>query len=535
MYDELVKLGVPKKSAEGFCQQAPTYRGDKSFTSGPVYMGAAICLLFILGLIIVPGPYKWALLIATIFSVLLAWGRHFMPMTELFFDYFPMYNKFRAVESILVVAEVTMPLLGILAVKRLMESDSKDKMITRAIGIAGGVCVAICLGAYFFAGSIDVTSTYDSQWKGQMAPQIYDAILSQRQAMIRHDAMRSIIILLLTTALLVWYTNGKMRTKDSSKASLILAGCLAAIFLIDMVQVDKRYFSSESFIESRQADRYFAMQNYEQQILDDNDPDCRTLNLAANTFNDARTSYRLKSIGGYSAAKLRRYQDLIDSAIAPEMNPMMQAIVQTGGFARPCNGDSLFPVLNMLNTKYVVVPMQQGEPLAVRNPYAMGHAWFVDDLQIVDTPDDEMAAIQSVDLHKVAVTDAEHAALLPEAMTLQVFDHIANDEIELQEYKPNHLVYKARCAGSKLAVFSEIYYKSGWHLTIDGAEAPLTRVNYLLRAAMIPAGEHEVVMHFTPAAKRIDTLCVICYILLILLSIAALGYPLYKKEDSKAQ
>ncbi len=531
LYKELVKLGVPKKSAEGFCQQAPTYHGDKSFTSGPVYMGAIICFLFLLALLIVPGPYKWALLTATMFSVLLAWGRHLMPLTELFYHYFPMYNKFRAVESILVVAEVTMPLLAMLGVMRISQSEAADKkVLNRAIAIAGGCCAVVCVLFALLAGGMDVTSTYDESWRQQMSAPIYEAILHQRQAMISADAWRSLLFVVLAAALLLWYVNGKMRVEAKEKALYILSAGLLLLVLADMLPVDKRYFGSDSFITNKENERGFQMQPYEQQILQDNDPDCRVLNLSANTFNDARTSYRLKSIGGYSAAKLRRYQDLIDAAIVPEMNPMLQAIVQTGGFARPCNGDSIFPVLNMLNTKYVVVSMQSGEPMAVRNPYAMGHAWFVDELKVVGSPKEEMAAILHEDLHHVAVTDAEHAAQLP-VMTMEIFDGI-EDAIQLRSYRPNHLEYDAACAGARLAVFSEVYYREGWKLTIDGEPAPLIRVNYLLRGAMIPAGEHQVVMHFEPKATTIDKWCVAVFVLVLLLSLCALAYPLYAKKKT---
>ncbi len=497
LYDQLVKARVPKGSAKQFCQSAPTYWGEKAFTSGPVYMGAIIVFLFVLGLIIVPGPYKWALLIATLFSVALAWGRNFMPFTEFFFDYFPMYNKFRAVESILVVAEITMPLLGFLALQRLTSSPAGgSRKGARPILIAAGITAGLCLIFALFGGSIcSCTSSYDAQWKGQIGNDIYQMIVDQRAAMLKADAWRSFIFIALAAAALLGYQYLSEKQSSSSpiggsRKGAYLYALLGILILADMVPVDRRFFGADNFVNKKESNRYFAMQPWEEQILQDKSLDYRVFNLATNTFNDARTSYRLKSIGGYSAAKLRRYQDLIDEHIS----------------------QNNWQVLNMLNTKYIIT--RNGVQL---NPEAFGNAWFVDKVEFVDTPNAESDALNTLDLRRTAVADKQFAAVLSAQSD-------APATIEMTSYAPNRLEYKASVSEDRVCVFSEIYYPHDWHLYIDGEEQPIGRANYTLRAAVIPAGQHEIVMEFVPAALKTDKWCMAILIMAILLSLAGLGY-----------
>jgi len=489
LYDEMVKARVPKASAKQFCQQAPTYWGEKAFTSGPVYVGAIICFLFVLGLIIVPGAYKWALLVATIFSILLAWGRNFMPLTQLFYDYFPMYNKFRAVESILVVAEITMPLLGFLGLKRLMETEDR-KQFLRPMFIASGITAGLCLVFALFGGSLfDFTSSYDAQWKGQVGD-VYNMILDQRAAMMKADAWRSFVFIALAAVVLWLYLAEKL------KKGYVYA-LLGVLILADMVPVDRRFFGKDNFVSKKDDARTFAMQPWEEQILQDKSLDYRVLNVAANTFNDARTSYRLKSVGGYSAAKLRRYQDLIDAHISRNN----------------------WNVLNMLNTKYIIT--REG---VYPNTQAFGNAWFVDSLVCVNTPDAESEALNSLDLRHVAVTDTTFAANKGlETATIGA----GQSMIEMTDYQPNKLTYKAETDEEKLVVFSEIYYPYDWHLYIDGEEKPIYRVNYTLRAAMVPQGQHEIMMQFEPSALKTDKWCMAILILAIALSLFSLGWRVY--------
>ena len=537
--ETMIKNRVPKRSAEQFCEQVPTYRGEKAFTSGPVYVGAVICFLFVLGLLIVPGPYKWALLVATLFSFALAWGRNMMWLTELFFNYFPMYNKFRAVESILVVAEITIPLLGMLALQQVVEKKIAWEKLKIHLITAGGITAGLCLFFALFAGMVNVTSSYDAQWVNQVPAWLREAILDERVAMIKADAWRSFIFVALGFAVVYWYAWKSESQPLASSPYRLIAFCaaLAALVLVDMIPVNKRFFGNDHFVKAKDAEAYFVMQPYEQQILQDEDPNFRVLNLASNTFNDARTSYRLKSIGGYSAAKLRRYQDLIDEHISAEMNPLMQTVMRTQGFMLPDENEGKdFPVLNMLNMKYAIVPLQGGKQAPVYNPYAMGNCWFVDEVMLVDTPDEECAALGTIDLHKQAVADKKFAEALdiikPEFAPLMAFDTTL---IQLTSYAPNCLTYEAMTERNKVAVFSEIYYPYDWHLYLVNAsgekvELPLARVNYTLRAAVIPAGHHQLVMEFTPHAVKTDRWCMALMILALLLSVGGLTYPLWRKK-----
>ena len=464
LYDELVKARVPKSSAKQFCQGAPTYWGEKMFTSGAVYVGAIICFLFVLGLLIVPGPYKWGLLFATIASILLAWGKNFMPLTEWFFYHFPMYNKFRAVESILVIAELTIPLLGFMGLQKLWESKEEKSKYSKEILIAGGITAGICLIVALFGGAMfGFTSSYDNQWKGQVGDEIYRMIIDQRVSMMKADAWRS-FGLVVAAAFVVW-----LYIKDKLKSGYAL-GIIAALILVDLVPVDRRFFGSKDFVSKKDGNRYFAIQPWEEQILQDKSLDYRVLNLTANTFNDARTSYRLKSVGGYSAVKLRRYQDLIDEHIS-KMN---------------------WSVLNMLNTKYIVT--QQG---VYPNPDAVADELFREVLSCSGKPSE-------------------------------------GDEIRLTKYIPDQLDYAYQLSEERVAVFSEVYYPTGWHLYCDGKEIPLGRVNYTLRAAVLPAGSHTLHMEFVPDALAIDKWCMALLIISLLLSLGSLAWPLYGHKIIKS-
>ncbi|MBR1808648.1 MAG: YfhO family protein [Paludibacteraceae bacterium] len=489
-YQALVKNGYPKKQAAQACRQLPMYWGTQPFTSGPVYVGAIVCLLFLLGLIVVKGPYKWALLIATLFSVMLAWGKNFMPMTELFFNYFPMYNKFRAVSSVLIVAEITMPLLGFMALQQIVEEKKNGtldfKRTLVSLYVCAGITAGICLFLALFGGMLwDFKGHNDPQWLQQ-------ALVDDRRHLLSVDAWRSFAFV-AATALLLW-AYLKYNVKN-----VWLYAVIAVLVVADIVPVDRRYFGSGDFISDKEDKSYFAIQPWEQQILQDKSLDYRVLNVNTNTFNDARTSYRLKSVGGYSAVKLRRYQDLIDEHISK--NNMA--------------------VLNMLNTKYIVT--QNG---VMRNPDAMGNAWFVDNVKYVDTPDEESEALWNLAMQNEAVADRSFSNLLPENTE-------GSGNIELIEYKPNSLSYSASADADKVAVFSEIYYPEGWHLYIDGKEASLARVNYILRAALIPAGEHMITMQFVPQALKTDRLSLACFILLLLLSVVVLCSPLYASRISR--
>lgn len=442
-----------------------------------------------------------------------------MWLTELFFNYFPMYNKFRAVESILIVAEITVPLLAFMALKAVNDKQVQWERVKRSILISGGVTAGLCALIALLSGSIDVSSSYDASWKGQIGQQIYDLILDQRRELIRSDAWRSFLFVLLGCGLTYWYAYTTYK-KEKQNATLIAGLALTALIVADMWPVDKRFCNDSMFSTKKEEQKAFDMLPYEREILQD-DSYYRVLNLSTNTFNEARTGYYLHSIGGYSAAKLRRYQDLIDVHISTEMNPLLRVVSATGGrLANDPNEGAAFPVLNMLNMKYAVVPTQGGQPVPVMNPWAFGPVWMVDELRPVSTPNEEIEALSDVDLKRVAVVDESFAAVLAGANTPS-----ETDKVEFVEYKPNKLTYRTNLAGERVVVFSEIYYPHGWHLYDEqGNEIALARVNYMLRAARVPAGEHQLTMVFDPeAVKKGDMLSIACMLIFLLTLIAALA------------
>ena len=504
LYRELVAKGVQPSSAADFCSYAPLYWGDQPFTAGNVYMGAVVCFLFLLGLLIVKGPYKWGLLVATLFSVALAWGHNCLWLTELFFKYFPMYSKFRAVSSILVVAEVAMPLLGFLALKEIMDGKFTKDFLVRKIYIAGGVTAGICLFFALLGGSLfSFTSAYDASFANQLPDWAYAAVCDQRAATLRSDSLRSALFI-LAGAFCVWlYAKGKL--KNGALAALI-----GALVVLDMWPVDKRYFNDSNFVPKNSAGASsFVMQDYEKEIL--KDPGYfRVMNLAANTFNDSRTSYYLKSVGGYSAAKLRRYQDLIDQHLSQYH----------------------WPVIGMLNAKYIILQGEDGNPQAQLNPYALGNAWFVDRLVIARNANEESDALNTIDLSHEAVLDESFADYV------QDFSPSVPDgaSVVLNSYSPKELDYTSNSSQPGTVVFSEIYYPYGWKATIDGQAADCYRVNYLLRALNVPAGEHNIHFIFDPDSVRkgntIATVCIIVMYLLVLAAIALGCIRLFRKKET---
>ena len=518
LYQDMVNNGVHPAQAKEFCKQAPTYRGEQPFTDGPVYMGAIVCFFFILGLFIVKGPYKWALLVATLFSVLLSLGHNFMPLTEFFFKYFPMYNKFRAVSSILIIAEITMPLLGLLAIRDIINKEMEPKKILRWTYISVGITAGICLIFALLGGSLlDFTSTNDQQFVNKIPVSIYNAILAQRASMLQSDALRSFILILCAACLVVLLIKEKIKVPV---AGIILT----VLVLIDMWPVDKRFFNDDDYVAAKKLDQAFVMEPYEAQLLKDKS-DFRVLNLSTNTFNEARTSYYLKSIGGYSAAKLRRYQDMIDVHISKEMNPLLQSIAITGGNLAACNADSIFPVLNMLNMKYAIVQLKNGEITTVENPHAMGNAWFVDTLMLANTPNEECDALRTINLHSTAVLDKQFA----DFATQKVTAHDSLSKITLTKYTPKYVEYTSESSTAKTAVFSEIYYPFGWKATIDGKPADHFRANYTLRAMNIPAGKHDIRFEFNPdSVTKGNRLSVACISVMYLTMLVCAGIGTYR-------
>jgi hypothetical protein len=502
VYETLIEKGVPGKNAVDFSKNVPTYWGTQPFTSGPVYVGAMVCFLFVLGLFMLKGPYKWALLTATLFSILLSWGKNFMPLTELFFNYFPMYNKFRAVSSILVVAEVAMPLLGFLALKAIMEKAASKELIIKRIYLSAGITAGVCLFFALFGSLIyNFASPNDESNFAQLPEWLGDAIIAERASMLRTDAFRSFFIILFGAGALWLYV------KEKIKLPYFIVG-LGMVILVDMWLVSKRFLNNDKFVSPKTETSYFKKQPHEEYILQDPDLHFRVLNLTTNTFNESRTSYHLKSIGGYHAAKLRRYQDLISEHIG-KMN---------------------MEVLNMLNTKYFIVKGQNGEPIPQRNPNAMGNAWFIDSLLIVNTPNEESDALNTINLRNNAVLDVKFAdfvkSFVPKKDTAAF--------VKFLSYAPNALEYQTHSSREGIVVFSEIYYPYGWHAFIDGEPVEHFRVNYTLRALTVPAGEHHIRFEFIPdTLRKAEPVAFACIIILYGTIIGGVAYAVVRCRKKK--
>ena len=475
--------------------QIGQYWGEQPGTSGPVYVGAFVMFLFILGLFIVKGPMKWALLSATVLSVLLSWGKNFMGFTDFFLDYIPMYDKFRAVSSILVIAEFTIPLLAVLALKEVMARPQLVKEQARSfyisLGLTGGIALLFALAPGFFFPSY-VSSMEMQALQGIPADQLAPLLANLeeiRQSIFTSDAWRSFFVIMIGTAVLWLYGMGKLKAKVT-----ILA--LAVLCLADMWSVNKRYLYDDQFVEKVQQDNSFKPTETDKAILADKTLDFRVLNLAGNTFNENTTSYWHKSIGGYHAAKLRRYQEMIEEHISTEMNGVFKAVSEAGGDMQKV-APSGFPVLNMLNTRYFIFPLQGGKTVPIRNPHTLGNAWFVNEVQYVDNANEEIDALHRIDPAKTAVVDKKFSAEVKSAAETDTLS-----TIKLTAYEPNDLKYEVNSKTGGTVVFSEIYYP-GWQAYIDGVEAPHGRADYILRAMNVPAGKHVVEFKFDPKSLHV--------------------------------
>lgn len=488
--------------------QQNSYWGDQPITSGPVYVGAIVCFLFVLGLFVVKGKYKWVLLAATLLSVLLSWGKNFMGFTDFFIDYFPGYNKFRAVSMTLVIAEVCMPLLAFLALAEILKNPDVIKQNKQylyiSLGITGGLCLLFyALPQTFFNFlSVDEAMQFKQLQAGQDGA-IYTTFANElekvRVAIFRADAIRSFLYIYIAGIVILLTVSGKMNKK-------YMFPILALLVLVDMYTIDRRYLNNNNFIDKRKADKPFVMSEADKQILQDKDLDYRVINLTVSTFNDASTSYFHKSVGGYHGAKLRRYQDIIDRYLSKR-------------------DTNYFKVLNMLNTRYIIYP-KDNQKMASKNYEAFGNAWIASDIKWVSTPNEEIDAIADTDVHNVAIVNEEFRNVVGDF-------HAAPSEgtIQLVDYKPNQLKYSFDSSKDELVVFSEIWTSKGWTMWIDGAESPLFRADYILRSAIIPAGQHEIVMRYEPRIWRVGNTIQLITSLLILIGFAGACYYTFKKRE----
>ena len=507
-------------------QQIGQYWGEQPMTMGPVYVGAFVLMLFILGLFIVKGPMKWALLVVTILSVLLSWGRNFMPFTDFFIDYIPMYAKFRTVSSILVIAEFTIPLLAMLALKKLFDEPEQMKPRMKYVGISflltGGVALLFSLmPSVFFDSFISSTEMRSIQsLPSEYIQPLLDNLTEMRKAVFTADSLRSFYIVLVGTGVLLSVVFGKLKKEYA-------VGIILVLCLVDMWTVNKRYLNDELFVPKSEREAPMPKSAAIDHILQDKSLDYRVLNLATSTFNENETSFYLKSIGGYHAAKLRRYQELIDAHIDKEINSVYNAVSKAGGDMTQVNGDSIYPVLNMLNTKYFILPLQGGQTVPLENPYTYGNAWFVDKVNYVDNANQELDMTGQLPLRHEAVADKKFRE--------QLGDGVAQDTlsvVNIKAYEPNQLTYEVNSDKGGVIVFSEIYYP-GWTATVDGEEQELGRVNYVLRALRVKPGKHEVVLSFFPKSiDRTETIAWSAYVVLSLI-LLYLGWSALRRRGDR--
>lgn len=505
-------------------QQIGQYWGEQPGTSGPVYVGAFVMMLFILALFIVKGPMKWALLAATVLSILLSWGKNFMPLTNFFIDYMPMYAKFRTVASILVIAEFTIPLLAMLGLKKILDTPSvlnkQIKYVYISFGLTAGFCLLFALmPSVFFsnfvsAQELEAMKSIPAEYQGQLLANLRE----MRQAIFTDDCWRSFFIIVIGTFLLLLYRANKL--KKSAFVGLVIVLCL-----VDMWQVNKRYLNDSMFVEKSVRDNPIEMTPTDQQILQTKELDYRVLNLATSTFNENETSYFHKSIGGYHPAKLRRYQEMIETYIAPEMEKLMKSIFEAQGDMTKLNGDSISPVLNMLNTKFFIMPLQGGQTVPLKNPYAFGNAWFVDKVTYVNNANEELEMVGKLNLRAEAVADKKFRDVLGSSCEQ---DHHA--QVTMKTYEPNQLTYEVESAKGGVLVFSENYYPE-WTATVDGKEVPVGRVNYILRAIQVKPGKHQVVLSFFPkSVDRTETVAYIAFALLVICILLGIGLEIRQRK-----
>lgn len=488
------------------------YHGDKPATAGPYYFGAIICFLFILGLFVVKGPKKWWLLSVTVLAILMSWGKNFMGFTNFLLDYLPMYNKFRAPEMNLIMANFAFPLLAILALHEIISEKVSKKEFQNgflwALVTTGGLSLVFYLSPKM-AG--DFSAHFDSSYPEWLLP----AIKADRMNLLKTDALRSFGFIVVSAALLYLGFLKKL------KYNYVLIG-MGILILVDLWAVDKRFLNNDAFVSKREAKDPFPLMPVDEAILNDKSLSYRVLPLN-NPWQDARASYYHKNVGGYNAAKMRRFNELIDHQLTPEMNSMIQRFQKTNSL------DTIFgplSAINMLNTRYIIYDLNSPP---IQNPKALGNAWFVNSYKMVANADEEIAAMKTLKSENEAVIDKR----FEEYVKGKNFTKDTIGFIELTEYEPNYLKYQTKANTEQLTVFSEIYYDKGWHAYIDGEKVPYFRVNYVLRAMVLPAGEHTVEFKFEPTSYYMGNKVSLASSILLLFLIAGFAYTEYVKKNLK--
>jgi len=513
---------------QAISQQSNSYWGDQPGTSGPVYIGIIVLFLFILGMFIVKGNFKWVLLTVAVLSVLLSWGRNWMPPTDFFIDYIPGYNKFRAVTMILVIAELAIPILAFMALGKIVSDPSilktKRKALYISFGLTGGLALLfyVAPSVFFDFLSANEKLQFSQLMNGNDAAQVnlyMSSLENVRMDIFKNDAIRSFFIALLAATLLYFFSMKKI------PKPWLLVG-LGLLIIGDMASINKRYLNNDNFIRARDFETPFKASAADNFILNDKS-EFRVLDLTKSTFNDASCSYFHNSIGGYHGAKLQRYQDLIEYNIQGEIENVITELSSGATMAKINTMFSSMQVLNMLNAKYVIY---NPEARPIINNSAFGNAWFVDKVEYVSNPDMEIAALVGNDLKSTAIVDSRFNDII-KSKELKVNP---NATINMESYAPNHLVYKYNSVDDQLVVFSEIYYSKGWNAYVDGELAPYFRANYVLRAMEVPAGEHSIEFKFEPRIYVIgERISFASSLLLIILLLGAIVFESKKYFGKK--
>lgn len=513
-------------------KQLPMYWGPQPFTAGPMYLGAVTIFLFVLGLFLFKGKDKWWIIVATLIAVFLAWGNHFMWFTKLWFNYAPMYSKFRTVSMALTVLQVTIPLLGFLTLDKIIKEEYNHKKIIRSVLWAAGITGGFCLLMALFPG---IAGDFSAASDAGMQDVLVDALREDRRAMLRNDARGSFLIIAVAAAVLLWIY-GKKEPFARAGRSYIAGGVIGLLVLFDLFSVGKRYLNNDHFISPKNWEAQFRERPVDKSILADKDLSYRVLDLSVNTFNDAHQSYRHKCIGGYSPVKLQRYQDLIERYISPEISKFYKTAGECSTVEELEDKLPYLRVTSMLNGKYIIL----GDDMApVVNDFAYGNCWLVSDARIASSVNEEIDFLADTDLDNTVVLGPDFKDI---ASRIEDVPENSEDFIRMTSYEPNELHYECRLSSPRAVMFSEIYYPDGWKAwigpvgevgetignrfmaTSSAKETDIFRGDWMLRGMIVPAGEHEIVMRFEPQSyvvgAHISTASSALLIFLVLLSAA---------------
>ena len=496
--ETLMRMGASGQEANQILSQTPMYWGDQPIVAAPAYIGAVIIFLAVLALFLIKGRLKWWIIAALLLSLFLSWGKNLNFLTELFIDYFPMYNKFRAVSSIQVIIELVLPILAVVGLHQFFSKLKSDAEKTKALMYSAGIVGGITLILIVLKGSLfSFASPYDKYFLEDLGMPFIDAVREDRMSLFTTDAIRSLVFVLLTAGVLWFFFKGKLK-----EGVAIVA--LSILVVIDLVSVDKRYVNSEDFVPARVVDAPFEKNGADIQIHEDKGH-YRVYDATTNAFNSGRASYFHNALGGYHAAKPGRMQDLNEFYIN--------------------NGH--IGILNMMNVRYIITQNKGGGAVAQRNPYANGNAWFVENVLIAENADEEIRNLDSLDTKKTAIVNKEFINHIPSK-------DIARDstaEIDLVYYKPNHLTYEASTISTQLVVFPEVYYPEGWNAYINGKPAKYFRADYVLRAMQIPAGNNKIEFKFEPQVIQTGSTISLVSSLLFLLILLGGGFLAFRKKE----